>query len=453
MSDSKHLLNERSYQPSPEQVFPSYFTAFRLLNPDNGIRYHPFINFIFTPAPELNEECLFDFFHEFAHAQLQNGVLGLTLQLLHKLPAPIEKLLFGEIWERMSALQLAGDMQKRLFKELFLFGAPRTIDMAEVQSAIGDSSVREFYFLLTGAAFRDRWSVFELIGARRKALHTRWKILHEGFATAMSIEIARGETEFGCEIRQRLTTSLFPEAGANDHQALFSAVAKLADSVRHRKVSVTTPHSSYTKGFRMIERLRLEHRSAFVAMVAVLAASHFSYPSFPILDVSTPVFDSWLSGALNPLQRLAHLIENPHLLKPFGSSELTPEELPSLMVNLIRSFPNYAPQSGMTFGEWAVTHLWGSPLYSSVFDTPPLQCAKSSLDDYQRLFSEDRSEVFVHGEFFIPTLLLPDGTVRQDDIEVRRGFFGNFVDFYEIERTSRLLSTLSSVCDVPVPQR
>lgn len=452
MSEAEQSLKDPLIDPSPEQVFPSYFTAFRFFNPESGVRYHPFVNFIFSPTPVPNEECFFDFLHEFAHAQLQNGVLGLTLQTLHKLPAKIEKSIFSCLWERMVSWRLGGRDQETLFKEMFVFGEPRSISGSQISSILLNSQIRELRDLLRSHAFRTRWHVFDLINERRKALHSRWKILHEGFATFLSIEIGCGEEEFSYETRERVAKSLFPAIKDETKRELFCKVGDIARLVRRRKLSVKTPHSSYTRGFQTIERLRELHRSTFVAMVAVLAASHFSYPSFPILDAPKEVFDSWLSGPLNPLNRLTYLSENPELLRPFADPDLTPEALPSLMIGLIRGFPDFSPVTSTTFGEWSVKHLWGSSLYARAFDEPPLTPARSVLQNYQESFAENRSEIFTHGEMFLPTLLLADGTVIQDDENVRRAFFSNFVDFYEIERTSRLLLTLSAACDVSLPE-
>lgn len=452
MSKREQSLKEQASAPSPEQVFPSYFTAFRLYNPESGARYHPFVNFIFAPHPTPNGDYLFDFLHEFAHAQLQNGVLGLTLQLLHKLPAPIEKTLFSSLRERMVSLRFGARDQELLFKELFLFGDPRSICSSRISSILSDTQIRELRDLLGSHAFRTRWHVFDLINERRKALHRRWKILHEGFATFVSIEIACGEDEFSNEIRARVTDNLFPGMKDETKRDLFCKVADLARLVRRRKLSVKTAHSSYTKGFQLIERLREMHSSTFVAMVAVLAASHFSYPSFPILDAPKGVFDSWLSGVLNPLNRMTYLFENPDLLKPFADPKLTPEALPVLMTGLIHSFPDFSCVPSTAFGEWAVNNLWGSALYAKAFDEPPLATARVALQNYQGLFVENRSEIFSHGEIFFPTLLFADGTVTQEDKNLRWAFFSNFVDFYEVERSSRLLLTLSAACDVHPPE-
>ncbi len=95
--------------------------------------------------------------------------------------------------------------------------------------------------------------------------------------------------------------------------------------------------------------------------------------------------------------------------------------------------------------------LWGSALYRQAFDRSPLEMMGEAKEHYERQFSEDRTEVFFHGEVFFPTLVLEDGTVIQKDERTRRAFMSNFVDFYEVERTSRLLETLSEICDVPPP--
>ncbi|MBL9168592.1 MAG: hypothetical protein JNN07_12685 [Verrucomicrobiales bacterium] len=395
---------------------------------------------------------MFDFLHEFAHAQLQNGVLGLTLQLLHKLPAPIEKMLFQELRQAMLSWRNGSPEQKRLFRELFLFGEPREGTDLQTQMALSDGLIHDVRELLNQNPFRTRWQVFELINERRTRLHNRWKILHEGFATFVSVEVACGESEFSHEIRERVVERLIPGMSEEARGQMFREVREVAQRTSRRRLSVRNPHSSYTKGFQLIERLREAHRSPFVAMVAVVAASHFAYPAFSILDVSRDVFDSWVSDALNPLKRLTYLIENPNLLRPFSDPSLTTEALPVLMTQLLRRFPDFPQVQGMPFGTWAVDHLWGSATFSRAFDQPPLATAHVALEKYQQLFCDDRSEIFSHGEVFFPTLLFADGTVVQNDENLRRAFLSNFIDFYEVERTSRLLTTFSDISGVFPPE-
>ena len=449
-SEQEYGIINVPLDPITERAFSAYFLGFTTLHPALGFWYHPFVDFIFIPRFGSNSNALFDFLHEVSHAQLQNGILGMLLQSLQKLPAPIEKMLFGRLREVLDSWQRTSEDHESLYRELFLFGEPRRVP-ASTLTRLPAALLRNFRDAMVDERFQTRWRVFHVINSRRCAIASRWRLVQEAFATFLSVRLPFQDDDFCHLLLQRATHALYPTLDPDARKELLRTIAPIAAQAEARMQRVKNARSVYTRGFKLLARVGDEYGSTFVAMVAALAASHFPYPQCPVLDAKQAEFDVWVSGILlNPHERLLHLVSDRGLLRPFSGAGVEQEDVPDLMRQLLKSLPGYSTSS-TSFGEWAGTNLWGSPFYAQAFDTPPLSLAGDAAQRYCQLFSEDRSHVFTHGPAFIPTLLHEDGSIIQADENVRRAFMSNFVDAYEIDRTTRLLQTLASVCDVPLP--
>lgn len=435
------------FDPVTEQAFLSYFVAFSTLNPFSGFRYHPFVNFVFVPHSRRDPHALFDFLHEVSHAQLQNGVLGMVLGTLQKMAAPVEHMLFQELRRVLDSWRRESTVDESVYRDLFLYGEPRTVP----GFALPASLLRDFRDAMLNRSFQNRWHIFRVINERRQELASRWRLVHEGFATFFSARLPLENDDFCRSIVHRAMTALFPPLNSEEQKVFLHALKTIASQAEARMHRVTKPRSIYTKGFQLLARIRDQHGSTFVAMTAAFAASHFPYPQCPLLDAESQRFDAWLSGTtLNPCERLMQLASTPKLLRPFSEKNLKEDEIPELMGQLLKQFPGESGTNPVSFGEWQITNLWGSDLYARAFDKPPLSLAGDHvIENYRRRFSENRSEHFAHGPFFIPTILHEDGRVVQNDENVRRAFVSNFVDAYEVERTTKLLKTLALLCDLP----
>jgi len=417
-----------------EAHFLSYWLATVRRRLEPGFRYQPFLNYVhWSDTPSLSS-ALYNYFHEYSHAQLNNGVLGLTLNTLQKIPAHLEKLLFPVLSGILKAADTSGEQGQRLYRDLFVFGHPLQgwLSSDEARSLIGLQRLNEFHATLHLDPMSHHRRVFRELNYRRRLMYSEWEELHEAFATFNGIMIAVSDEDWYRDIRKTTIVRFAPGFSEKGREALEQELKCLAEERANEYLRVKNPKSIYARGYQAMLPIFNAHEHPAAVHVAALVASHFPYHCCNLLDMPEQEFEQWTvgGGALSPKARFKLIANEPNCLSPAMNAlrtrgTLSETEMRPLLEMLLSGI-TYVPLPGedsKLFGAWERRYLWDSKLFTGVLGTTATQHFGADGMRLSQRFDEDKSWDFRHGECWNPPIIFPDGRIKGQNPEATRRIF------------------------------
>jgi hypothetical protein len=417
MTDKGEVTREQIYKACLEALFrrdrPSY-------------RYAILPNAIVIPDRPADQELILHVLHEWAHAQLSNTPLGLTIQLLRKLAGLIQRRIFPPLSETLSEMYRANLLDRESYVELFCFGrTPRDTALQQrlIEGWRARMALPDMMLWIDG---------FDTLCARSRRLWDRWRLAQELVALGWSQSIALGTIEDEASVLEQVTQRLNIQSDKDG----------LRKAAQHQSTQLKAESSLYGRAQRMFDEFTVRGGASHAPLIAALAATHFHYPSCHLVDMSESHFDEWLrDGRLNPTVRLERLLPYAQMAARFPSE---PHLGPELLRIACGDLPTLSPldEQSKFFGAWTRRFIWGSRLFESCVDQPASEFIVGDALIANQKLDHDHSQDFKMFEVNQPAWVFEKDRVVEVSKAGEYAFQANLIDAYELERTSLLLSTL-----------
>lgn len=423
-----------------ENLFPAYFAAYESFHRNNAHRYGVLPNFVYVASSQSIADNLYSYLHEDAHAQLSESVQGLTLQTVLKLAALVEKLLFGMLREWLLAIKSEWPRQHR---ELFLFGnfdARRceVEPLARVLSATDRHNLRE---LLEDKKFSAYRAAFGALNERYTRLWSRWRIVHEGIATVHAVGAGLGVSDAAEDPMRRACGVLEVEFSETVERELH-----LRAEWDSRRFSVVAgKRSTHGLGWDLVYPFSDGLRRVSRAWTAAAVASHFPYYACRLLDMPGSQFECISRGGyLDAVARMANLRGRETELDSCVMGNGDDGQRLLAIASGACDFVDLSANARL-FGQWERDYLWDSALMTGVLGRRASEMFGAEGMRRMQQLDFDHSSDFRLFEVNEPTIVQEGGVILQSDPDRRAAFCGNFIDGYEVARTTRLLKTLTTL--------
>jgi hypothetical protein len=402
-----------------------------------GATYDVFTNYVYVPKLPHPSESLYTFFHEYAHAQLNNGVLGMTcLTVFNLLSFFVESVVYDSFHTTLATLAAGPPSHRRLHRAL-------VTGRAEEVDAWTDPILREVFFgTAAGIALHEDWtrtsaqearSVMAKLAGRCRAIRDQWVSVQEGLATFAQIQWARSTAEDARDMLAQCYSHLFD--GDTESADMVHVRKELTEYAEedHRALMRGVGEHAVVEGYAACVEIALRSGDERVPWAASFAASHFPYAHCDFLDMKDAEFADWLRGSFDFRGRMRHAVDTTdNLLALWGL-----DDADAAMNCYLNSFPlqqgiRRLPRAGSCFGDWEREYLWNANTMQ-----PILGHRRVAREDGE-WSSENKEHNFKHAARFLPPTILSTGEIRSSSPESTIFCKRMFVLKYELERTMRL---------------
>lgn len=434
---------------SSEGHFGACLKAYNLTPRAASFHYDLLGNFLFVPFPALSPGHIFEYVHELAHAQLGNGVLGMTLQTLGECLAYAEKELIPYFQTALGEIRSLPNVGSELYRDLLLFGEPRRGLEAfppKARSLVIGSVTKSYRALKTDPRFDLFSSGFSRMHIRVMQIIIAWERLQEGIAVVSSLELATShnlndDDSWEAEAVRRLTT-LWTETPKPDWPRRLADVARLE---QERWDSGRRCDPKYLEGYRLCRET--SKIGGFQGVwIAALAASHFPYHACDLLDADKKTFDGWLlSGPLDFEARLRRIVEEKVALQNAShlvqTSNALSNELKTELLKIANGGCETPPISkkAVRFWSWQRDHLWNSRTMGNLIKANDGTFGKE-YDVLMAELDDDRRNDFAIPTKWEPPIIVVDQRIFANSESEKSRAKRRFVQAYEVGRTAKLLT-------------
>ncbi|MEL6497985.1 MAG: hypothetical protein AAFQ31_05570 [Planctomycetota bacterium] len=412
---------------APEQSqFDAYLQAFFEKRPAMH-QFGVLANVVVLPDHPVGATVLLHTLHEWAHSQLSDTPLGLTLQLMGKLAANVQRSIVPHLSDSLAELRSKGELAPDLHRDLFAFG--RCDDPARIPAAF------EPYWrqLSEQAPLARAVRGFDVLTRRWFRLLAKWHMTQEVFAIACSHSVATGLMPDDSEIVEELCDLL-----GITRSSIRSELSNVADQQLHELMERGDIYGTAAEFYSVTAQAS----RPFATLVLALAASAFPYHACDLIDMPDHEFERWIEGgALDIEKRLRRL-------EPYAEFASGFEDDPSVAAELLEVASDglHAPSAlcgeSHLFGAWTRRFLWGSTLFQDAVDDRVERFLNGDvLEQHKEHFDIDRRSD-IRMSVNTPNYLFERDRRIICPPGVRPSFEMNFADTFAVYRTVDLLRIL-----------
>ena len=169
-----------------EEEFSLAFKAWKALGNPDWPHYDMGSDLIYLPQLRADGSAIYEFMHEWVHAQLSGGLHGIVIQNLSHLAGHVEIMVFAYLDSILKELNEAGRIELGRDEQEVQFVTPTSMDVI----------LKSWSALLEeDPGLTEMTQIFLEIEYRRSELIRVWKNLHEGVATLTVLSLCLSELD------------------------------------------------------------------------------------------------------------------------------------------------------------------------------------------------------------------------------------------------------------------
>lgn len=358
---------------------------------------------LYTPDPKPDPSYIYDYMHEWCHAQLAEGVPGIVLEHLRGVIDCVRNSISHQVlaW---SEDVLGLDEAERL--EMELEGKLPRLERAALATWVE---------LLGDPKFQGSIEIFLELNRRRKRLLDAFRGLHEGVAIHTAISLPLTELEDPTNWLGSVVTILQNDSGQVAPDDLRPRLSKLA-----RRELERWNHgiygSDHLEGTQLLCTICQPGENFDDAWLFALAALHIPYAGTSPFDLDAKEFDRWVDGYS---RRFNNLLQHPSRLMDLAAEVRRNGSVDSSVEKQLLQLaaPDDGLVSGAPMGGWLRSGIWESGLFRKFLELYGVERKDISavLAPLEENYPDDRSSSFTLTRYGNPARIDNAGRIRGRD--------------------------------------